>query len=308
MAAPNTGIRFLNDAASSAITISGEKLQVIQGVAVFPGLVIELLNSDNTVNTTDTTVGVSAVCGNAVLTGQRKTVANGRFTFPDLTLKACSAPCKLVFTADGGLHGWPVEGTQLLTGDVTVEPVPNDDVMFGSTSYLKHGGVAAVATLNSVMPAVVLKLIDSCGSLDATETGLTFTATASAGTLGGTTTATVSSGVAVFTNLMFTVAPPAGTAMIRFTADTTKQAGPVNGKSITSGTVTVSAKQTPSSQLLGRVARSGSTSSSRSRSSSSTAQTFPTQPREASSSQPRVVTSQVQSPQSWSRVSRRSQP
>eukprot|EP00759_Apiculatamorpha_spiralis_P012864 PhF_6_TR1971/c0_g1_i2/m.3264 len=251
-----TSIRFNSNPNDSQVNAPGGLVSAVQNTALFPPIIIELLNGDGTMNTIETAVSVTATCSSATLSGNVVQFSKGQATFSDLAVTMCPAtPCNLVFTADGGVDNYPVAGKTLTTGAVTVEAIPNHDMKFMSTSSLQADQPGTVA-LNVAFQPIAIQIITSCGVNDNTNTGMIVSATSSSGTLTGAS-ATTTDGVALFSTLMFTAAPLGNSVALTFTADPTNaHAFSVSGKMLLTGTITIASSVTPNTDVRFRTSSS----------------------------------------------------
>ena len=248
-AATPTSIRFLNDASKSAVTAPDQSFTALQRAPISsPPIVLQLINDDGTVNTTVTDVTAYVFCLTIILSGTEVMFVNGLASFDSLTIKTCyNLQCRFVFFA-GGDGVYPVIGSKTQTGDVTVIPIPNYDMRFTGNSYIQRG-VATTATVNVAIPAILIQLLDSCGNDDPSNTGSTITVrSAPSGTLSGPLTATFTSGMALWTNVMYTDVP-VSPSVLNFTADPAS-GFLVAGNTLASGVVTVSGSITPNFNIV----------------------------------------------------------
>eukprot|EP00759_Apiculatamorpha_spiralis_P030074 PhF_6_TR31860/c0_g1_i1/m.47269 len=184
----------------------------------------------------ENSVHVLASCDGAFLSGQYETVVNGVASFKIIFLSCPIKSCSLIFTADGGAWGFPVDGKNISTDPVTVNALSGSGVRFDQSSYLSFSTITV--TKGVTLQPTAIRMTDSCGEDDTSITGISITATTDSGTLGGKTTSTVTFGVAVFDGLSFSTSPPSGRARITFTVDPSATIHAA-GTTLTTGVITV---------------------------------------------------------------------
>ena len=158
-------------------------------------------SGSNVVTSDNSTVVTASVSAGATLVGTTTaTVVNGVATFTNLGISGTSGTSyTITYSASYG-------GSALTSATQSVTPTVGAATQLSITTQPVGGGAGAAL---STQP--VVKVLDSGSNVVTTSTA-SITVTASAGTLGGTTTVTASSGVATFTNLTF-----AGTTSTNYT-------------------------------------------------------------------------------------------
>eukprot|EP00759_Apiculatamorpha_spiralis_P038087 PhF_6_TR3754/c0_g1_i1/m.5423 len=234
---------------------------VIQAVTITPSLILQLVNSDGSVNTSrsNTSVGVLVSCDTVSLSGTTfKYFINGVATFNDLIPTQCPgtlSPLKFVVN-DIESPASAIDGKTLLTGVMSVIAIPNYYMRYTKESFITSSKDSLKDVVIDVdIQAIVIQLLDSCNNDDTSCYAVSITASASAGTLAGELTATISGGVAVFSKLRFTGKAPAGPVNLYFTVDPTSSI-PLAGQNISSGPLNVQTQPTKHNEI--RFATSGS--------------------------------------------------
>eukprot|EP00757_Euglenozoa_sp_SAG-D1_P009882 gene9882-1_t len=226
----------------SSITTVGASGSAVQGTAMST-IKVELLTAAGVVDTSNSVTAVYVSTDDGSLSGTTATMSSGVATFSALTFPAAPTDgiARLTFTV--GSEGSPIAAGQILkTGDITVAGLIKSLIGFKATeSWISHVGQNRVITKSTNMPSIKIQLTDSLGNADTTENALIITVTASTGTLGGTTTATMTSGVATFSALQFTTThTSAPLPILTFTAGA-QGSLTVAGKTLLSGGITVPA-------------------------------------------------------------------
>eukprot|EP00759_Apiculatamorpha_spiralis_P024445 PhF_6_TR27907/c0_g1_i1/m.40946 len=241
-------IRFLSEITDSYIVNPNQPVSLTANMPPMIPIIIELLDGDGKVDTSTTTVVVTAKCGSMLIANNAQVVRSGWIMFDTLKFQVCGECPSLEFTATPP-SGNPVDGKVLKTGKVTITAEPTFDMIFGSSSSItanKDVKMASVVVGTAMLP-VVLMLVDSCGDYDTSFMGGIVRASASSGTLTGTT-ATISSGIVVFPFLTFTTNPTTTNVTITFTADDTIPFA-IAGKTLTSAPFPVSSVVTPRNSM-----------------------------------------------------------
>jgi hypothetical protein len=197
---------------------------------------IQLVDSDGKPDTSDSTTVITASVSSGAISGNVAKVTNGVASFT-MVFTSCTTGT-VTFTAHSA-GGAAVAGKTLQSGKVAVTAVPNSELLFDASSTLQAGHPAS-ATAGAKLPAFKINLYDSCGARDASMTGLTISATASSGVLGGETTATFTDGVAIFSDLYFVEAVSG--AQLTFTVGASASPVAVSHKKLTTGDVLVQPK------------------------------------------------------------------
>jgi trimeric autotransporter adhesin len=202
LTATSTGPTLTSSASTSVTIAPGTATQLIfttqppangtAGTPLAPAVVVSLEDSDGNVVTTDSTSPVT-ISSTAAGVGGTTTVtaASGIATFSNLvftktgtyTLTAKSTGPTLTSPASSSVTIGPGTATQLL---FTTQPPAN--------------GTAGAA----LTPAVVVSIEDANGNVVTTNSTASVTISSTAAGVGGTTNATAASGVATFSNLVFT--------------------------------------------------------------------------------------------------------
>jgi hypothetical protein len=256
-AARNSALRFRPS--GSFFTAPGQTGSVRHGANLVPTVVIEMLDSLQTQDTSDSSVVVTATvagAGTGLLSGDTATMASGVANFTGLRFVGCpSGGGAVLVTFTAGAQGsLPVAGKTLVTGSVTVSGVPNSGLVFGANSFFTAPTDSKTVTMGVVLPAITVQVQDSCQAKDTSNSEIMITASADKGTLQGTLAVKVANGLASFGDLKFTAAVT-GTVQITFTAGA--QGGfAVAGTTLMTGAITVTSTSTPNSNI--RFAPSGS--------------------------------------------------
>jgi hypothetical protein len=167
----------------------------VAGVAISPAITVQLLDANNNVVTTDSTDAVSmAIGGNpggGTLSGTTTvTATNGVASFGDLSINKTGTGYTLK-AGSGSLTG-------ATSGSFNIIPGSPDHLAFGQQPTNTAAGAV-------ITPAVTVQVLDVNNNLvtgDSTDqVTLTLASNPTGATLSGTTTVTVSGGVAKFSNL-----------------------------------------------------------------------------------------------------------
>lgn len=242
---PAYRFRFIPGVADAFFNGMFIKKQVVKDSYLSPQLRVELLNSDNSRDTTTTSVSVTIALENGRFksTDTTKPFASGVASFPDFQFTTTS-------TIDNSyivLSVTNVDNAQdrIVTGRVNVtNAVSNFNLRFQpyGAGLLSAAGQPSFATIGVAMPPIVVELVTSANAIDTSSNDITITATSSGATLTGSFVR-VANGVATFRELTFVSDIP-GDFKLTFTAGDAGSA-PVQGKSIVTGTVTTFAAVTP---------------------------------------------------------------
>eukprot|EP00759_Apiculatamorpha_spiralis_P009405 PhF_6_TR15996/c1_g1_i3/m.25124 len=192
---------------------------VIQNVPI-ADVEIELIDNDDTPQLDDEIIVVASVDPDekVTLVGTRAQMISGVASFPSLTLISChDGPVYITFTAHDPNQN-PVDNQAIIAGPLYIRAVPGTDVNFDVKSSITSVAAKVAVTVGYPISPIVLRIFDSCGEFDESDSGLQITASTSSNLLGGTLTVETLHGMATFRDLMFT-GYASGSQGLTFTVD-----------------------------------------------------------------------------------------
>eukprot|EP00759_Apiculatamorpha_spiralis_P009110 PhF_6_TR15927/c0_g1_i1/m.24699 len=229
----NFNFRFRS--ANSFFTLEGQARTVSYNTAM-PNIVIEMIDSDGNVDTSNSEVTITASSALSLLSGGDKIkMVNGVATFSSLAFTSHPIPGPLTFTA-GDEGNQPCQNKAIVTGLVTVQILTAFSVRFSATSSLFTAplGPMVSALMNVSMNDIQLQLLNSDSTLDTTSTDVYVIASSNNGTLLNTNQS-FQNGVAIFSTLR----PLNATLQnLTFTVFSSRNVN-VNNTNLTSGVVNV---------------------------------------------------------------------
>ncbi|CUG93865.1 membrane-associated protein, putative [Bodo saltans] len=247
-------MRFLPNSVDSYVNYPGQDIEAVL-FSPIPAIRIQILDSSYNVDSTSTVFITAKSSTGLVSVTQQAGSGIVEFTTLQFTSSSAVSP-RITFTATTVTNAaattatLPLLGARLVTGVVTVAAVQaNYDLRFQpyGVGLFVTQGQSSVATINVALPNILVELVTSAGTMDASSSDISITASASGATLSGNFIR-VTNGVAIFDSLAFVSETP-GSYILTFTAGAEDSSAVVGGKSITTGSIRVASGVTPAFAL-----------------------------------------------------------